>query len=121
MGHKNKNWGGKGGGRGETGEGAPPDIGPATPEDRIAALQAERDEIKDRMLRIAADFENWKKRARKEQLDGEARVRESVLKDMLEVIDNLERATTSYGDNGSVEGAAVLNGVNLVRRRVQSK
>jgi molecular chaperone GrpE (heat shock protein) len=37
---------------------------PATPEERIAALEAERDETKDRMLRIAAEFENWKKRAR---------------------------------------------------------
>src|SRR6266700_2630116 len=76
-------------------ETAPPiELSPATPEERIAALESERDEIKDRMLRVAADFENWKKRARKEQTDAEARVRESVLKDMLEVIDNLERATS---------------------------
>src|SRR6266700_8366172 len=48
---------------------------PTTPEERVAALEAERNEIKDRMLRIAADFENWKKRARKEQVDAESRVR----------------------------------------------
>ena len=47
------------------------------------------------MLRIAAEFENWKKRARKEQTDAESRVRERVLKDMLEVVDNLERATAA--------------------------
>ena len=57
----------------------------ATPTERIAALEAERNELKDRMLRIAAEFENWKKRARKEQEDGEAKVRESVLKDILDV------------------------------------
>jgi molecular chaperone GrpE len=123
---QNQNAGGNGTGNDGTNDeddnqAAPPDIGPATPEDRIAALQAERDEIKDRMLRIAADFENWKKRARKEQTDGESRVRESVLKDMLEVVDNLERATSSYGDNGSVDGAAVLKGVNLVLRLFQNK
>jgi molecular chaperone GrpE len=93
----------------------------ATLEDRLAALQAERDDTKDRMLRIAADFENWKKRSRKEQTDGEARVRESVLKDMLEVVDNLERATSAYVENGSVDGASVLKGVNLVLRLFHSK
>jgi molecular chaperone GrpE len=93
----------------------------ATAEERVAALQAERDEIKDRMLRIAADFENSKKRSRKEQTDAEARVREQVLKDMLEVVDNLERATSAYVENGSVDGAAVLKGVNLVLRLFQSK
>jgi molecular chaperone GrpE len=73
------------------------------------------------MLRIAADFENSKKRSRKEQTDAEARVREQVLKDMLEVVDNLERATSAYVENGSVDGAAVLKGVNLVLRLFQSK
>jgi molecular chaperone GrpE len=97
------------------------DIGPATLEEKVAALEAERNELKDRMLRIAAEFENWKKRARKEQTDAEARVREGVLKDVLEVADNLERATSAYGDNGQVDGAAVLKGVNLVLRMFQSK
>jgi len=58
-------------GQGEAGNGAGP---VPTAEDRVAALTAERDEMKDRMLRIAAEFENWKKRARKEQEDGEAKV-----------------------------------------------
>ena len=93
----------------------------ATAEERLASLQAERDEIKDRLLRIAADFENWKKRSRKEQTDAEARVREQVLKDMLEVVDNLERATSAYAENGAVDGAAVLKGVNLVLRLFQGK
>lgn len=100
---------------------APP---PATPEDRLAALSAERDEIKDRMLRIAAEFDNWKKRARKEQTDAVAQAREAVLKDVLEVADNLERATGAQaqaGGNGVVDGAAVVKGVNLVLRLFQQK
>ncbi len=95
---------------------------PATPESRIAALEAERDEMKDRMLRIAAEFENWKKRSRKEQTDAVAQARESVLKDLLEVADNLERATGAQaGGNGIVDGAAVVKGVNLVLRVFQQK
>ncbi len=120
----NSNGNGTGSGAGEPGkrpEAAGAELPPATPEERVAALQAERDEIKDRMLRIAADFENWKKRSRKEQIDAEARVRESVLKDMLEVVDNLERATSAYVENGAVDGAAVLKGVNLVLRLFHSK
>jgi molecular chaperone GrpE len=101
------------------GEAAPP----PTPEQKIAALQAERDEIKDRMLRIAAEFENWKKRARKEQTDGEAKAREGVLRDMLEVVDNLDRAATQgqAGGNGHVDTAALLKGVSLVLRLFQQK
>ena len=100
-----------------------PELPEATPEERLAALQAERDEIKDRMLRIAADFENWKKRARKEQSDAVAQARETVLREMLEVIDNLERATTQVGatGNGAPDGAAVLKGVSLVLRVFQQK
>jgi molecular chaperone GrpE len=94
----------------------------ATLEERLASLAAERDETKDRMLRIAAEFENWKKRARKEQTDAVAQAREDVLKSMLEVIDNLERATGAQATaNGAVDGAAVLKGVSLVLRLFQQK
>src|SRR6187551_2675413 len=93
---------------------AAPAIGgpqPTTAE-RIAALELERDDYKDRMLRIAADFENWKKRARKAEADAASEARERVLKDMLEVVDNLERAVgMQAGGNGSVDGGAVLKGV----------
>jgi len=99
----------------------------------VTALEAERDEIKDRMLRVAAEFENWKKRARKEQDEGEAKARESVLRDMLDVIDNLDRAVGAYtpgasgqagaraGTEAAVDGAAILKGVGLVLRLFQSK
>src|SRR5262245_33709358 len=80
-----------------------------TADERLAEAQAERDEMKDRMLRVAAEFENWKKRARKEQGDAEARTREGVLKDMLEVVDNLQRATAAYGegDGQAADGNAI--------------
>lgn len=62
------------------------------PEERIAALEADIKELTDRMLRIAADCENWKKRARKE-LDGAVqRERDAALLDRIEVVDLLERA-----------------------------
>jgi molecular chaperone GrpE len=99
---------------------APPELPPATAEERVAALEAERNEAKDRMLRIAAEFENWKKRARVTQSEAEASARERVLRDMLEVADNLERATEHAGD-GSVDGPSILKGVTLVLRLLQQK
>ena len=93
------------------------DGSPATPEEQLAAVVAERDELKDRMLRIAAEFENWKKRARKDQTDAVAQAREQVLKDVLEIADNLERATAQ----ANVDAASVLKGVNLVLRVFQQK
>ena len=93
---------------------------PATPEERIAALEAERDETKDRMLRIAAEFENWKKRARVTQAEAEAAARDRVLKDLLDVADNLERATDAHAA-GAGDAASVLKGVTLVLRLLQQK
>jgi molecular chaperone GrpE len=95
-------------------------VPPATPEERITALEAEKLELRDRMLRIAAEFENWKKRARREQTDAENKGRESVLRDIFEVIDNLERATASWG-TGPVDAQAIQQGVTLVLRQAQSK
>jgi molecular chaperone GrpE len=121
----NMNQKGNGAGEGNDGEGLDPEreLPPATPEDRAAALAAERDEMRDRMLRIAAEFENWKKRARKEKDDAVASAKESVLRDMLEVADNLERAASAQakGGDGGVDGAAVLKGVSLVLRVFQQK
>ena len=97
-----------------------PELTEATPDERLAALAAERDDFKDRMLRVAAEFENWKKRARKEQTDAVAEARERVLKEMLEVVDYLERAVQT-GANGAVDGAVVLKGVDLVLRLLKQK
>ena len=119
-------------GNGASGDAAGgPAASPPSDAERVAALTAERDEIKDRMLRIAAEFENAKKRARKEQEDAESKVREQVLRDMLDVIDNLERAVGAYGEGSSgaagtvappaQDSTAVLKGVGLVLRLFQSK
>jgi molecular chaperone GrpE len=123
--------GANGGGEPVNGKQAAADDGasarpPVTAEERLSALAAERDEIKDRMLRIAAEFENWKKRARKEQTDAVAQARESVLKDVLEVADNLERAVGAQaqakaGGNAAADWAALVKGVNLVLRVFQQK
>jgi molecular chaperone GrpE len=89
-------------------------------EARIATIAIELAEAKDRMLRIAADFDNWKKRARKDQVDGEMRVKESVLHDFLEIVDGLERAA-ACDDSKENDAKSIRNGVELVLRQFRSK
>jgi len=94
---------------------------PPTLEERLVTLEAEKADLRDRMLRIAAEFDNWKKRSRKELSDGEARAKEQVLRDLLEVMDNLERATASWGEGKESDAKAIREGVDLVVRQFRSK
>ena len=73
-------------------ESAPADLPAPIPEEELKKAQAERDELKDRLLRTAAEFENYKKRIKKEIDEAQGRGRESLLKEILPVLDNLERA-----------------------------
>src|SRR3954466_13326998 len=80
------------------GEAPPPpkqDDAPPTLEQQIEQLEKleqEKRELHDRLLRTAAEFENFKKRAKKETDDAATRGREQLLKELLPAIDNLERA-----------------------------
>jgi len=87
----------------------------------VALLETEKADLRDRMLRIAADFDNWKKRSRKELTDTEARSREQVLRDFLEIVDNLERATASLGEGKEADPKAIRDGVDLVLRQFRNK
>lgn len=120
MDETNTNPNGQRGQDGQDGNDGKQALPPETPEERLTSLAAERDELKDRMLRIAAEFENYKKRARKEQTDAVAQAREALLRDILEVVDNLERAAAQT-QAGAVDGAAIQKGVSLVLRLFQQK
>jgi len=111
-------------------EAAPPDAGApaaeaAPPPDPLAEalarateLEKEKLELRDRMLRIAADFDNFKKRNRKEMGEAEARGRELLLKELLPVIDNLERAVAHASVTDAAAGASgLLEGVRMVLRQ----
>jgi len=68
---------------------------PPTLEQQIEQLEKlERDkrDLHDRLLRTAAEFENFKKRTKKEAEEASTRGREQLLKELLPAIDNLERA-----------------------------
>ena len=92
-----------------------------TPEQRVATLESEKAEFKDRMLRIAAEFDNYKKRTRKEMSEHEAKAREAVLREFLEIADNLERAVSSWKEGEQKDVKSVQDGVDLVLRLFKSK
>lgn len=60
--------------------------------ERLEQLEKEKRELHDRLLRTAAEFENFKKRTKKEMDDASTRGREQLLKELLPAVDNLERA-----------------------------
>lgn len=88
--------------------------------DPISALLAERDELKDRLLRTLAEMENLRRRTEKEMADTRAYAMTAFARDMLGVADNLRRAlenlppeTASTSDTGL---KAMLDGVDLTER-----
>jgi molecular chaperone GrpE len=89
----------------------------AEAEERARKAEAERRDTHDRMLRVAADFENFKKRSRKEADDAEARGRRTILTAILPVLDNLERGLDAAAVAGDASGGAIAEGVRLVMKQ----
>ncbi len=86
---------------------------------KVAQLEKEKGEAHDRMLRIAAEFENWKKRARREAEEASGRGREQLAKEILPVLDNLERALAAVGAAGGATSLESLGqGVKLVDKQL---
>lgn len=88
---------------------------PAAPRDPLEAAQAEVARVRDQLLRTAADFDNFRKRSRRELVDAERRSREELLRDLLPVFDNLERASGHAETATDVRSLA--DGVNMVLRQ----
>src|SRR3954469_1560838 len=72
-------------------------------EERAAALE-------DRLLRLAADFDNYKKRAAREREEYVTHANERLVKELLPILDDLERALTAAAEH---EGAALEEGEGL--------
>jgi molecular chaperone GrpE len=82
-------------------------------------LERERDEYLELAQRTRADFENYRKRVAKETSEALARGKAELAREMLPVIDNLERALES-GSNASAH-AALVEGVGLVLEELRGK
>ena len=80
----------------------------------LEKAHAERDRMREQLLRIAADFDNFRKRSRKEIEEVRRRGVEDTLREVLPIVDNLERAAGAMTD--ATEVSAVTEGVHMVLR-----
>jgi molecular chaperone GrpE len=82
--------------------------------DGDADLAAERDKYLEIAQRTQADFENYRKRAAKDAANAGERAKAGLVRELLPVLDNLERAlATAVHDDG--DSSPVVEGVRLVR------
>src|ERR1044072_1991492 len=79
---------------------------------QLEAKEAEVKQITDRLLRQAADLENYKKRSARDKADSIRYANESLVKDLLPVLDNLERALSHAQGGGN--GKPLLEGIEMV-------
>jgi molecular chaperone GrpE len=84
--------------------------------ERLEQVEAERDEYLDHLKRLAADFENYRKRAVRDQESLVARAHERLVKELLPVLDDLERALEAAEQH---EEAKLEEGVRLVHRELR--
>jgi len=85
-----------------------------------AKLKGVKDEAKqtyDRLLRVSAEFENYKKRSSREINEFRKFANESLIKEMLPVLDNLERAIASSGDDENTN-SCILEGVDMTLKEI---
>jgi len=92
---------------------------PLTPEEKIAELEGQLAETRDQLLRKAADFENFRKRMNQEKQSAIEYANQSLLLDIIPIIDDFERAI-QMGET-STDLTSFLEGVKMIEKRLSSQ
>lgn len=79
-------------------------------------MQRQLDEQRDRYLRLAAEFDNFRKRTTRERQESGARAQGELITRLLDVFDDLGRVTTLGGD--AAGSSAVVTGVEAIQRKL---
>ncbi|MFC1856579.1 nucleotide exchange factor GrpE [Thermodesulfobacteriota bacterium] len=87
-------------------------------EEKLQASGQEAKDNYDRFLRVSAEFENYKKRTVREMEDFRKYANESLLKEMLPVVDNLELAVDSANSQAKDKGS-IIEGVDLTLKEIR--
>ena len=94
------------------------------PEDdrdaRIAELEKERDEFRDRFMRALADAENSRKRSERDRREAEQYGGSRLSRDLLPVFDNMKRAIEAVPDEAREANKALIDGIELTMRELLS-
>lgn len=86
-------------------------------EAKLSVQEKEAKEAHDRLLRVTADYENYKKRSAREMEDFRKYANQSLLKEMLSVVDNLELAINSAKEEKKTD-KKFIEGLNLTRNEM---
>lgn len=81
-------------------------------EEKLKTAELEAKQSYERFLRVSADFENYKKRSSREMSEFRKYANESILSELLCVVDNLERAISSSAKDDKVN-SCIVDGINL--------
>ncbi|GAK43756.1 GrpE protein [Tepidicaulis marinus] len=84
------------------------------------ALEAELAETKDRLLRLAAELENTRRRAEREKQDAARYGAASFARDVLSVADNLRRAIDAVPEEERANASAIIEGVEMTERALHT-
>jgi len=94
------------------------DLADDAPVSELDVIRAERDELKDRLLRTLAESENVRKRAERDRREAEKYGGSRIVRDLLPVYDNLRRALNSSADAEGEADTALIEGVELTLREL---
>ncbi len=86
------------------------------PEAAQGDLRKELEELNEKYLRLAAEFENFKRRALKERQELHNYANENLIKELLPVVDNLERAVGHARQEDGGDAKSLLEGIELTYR-----
>ena len=86
------------------------------PDPALAQLTEERDGLRDRLLRLTAEFDNYRKRIDRERREATERAAEGVLSDLLPILDDLERALNA--DTADASADSYRRGVELIHKQI---
>jgi molecular chaperone GrpE len=92
--------------------------GMSAEEAEIIALKVERDELKDRFMRVLADAENSRKRSERDRREAEQYGGSKLSRDLLPVYDSLKRAVQTIAPEQRAANAALIEGVELTLREM---
>ncbi len=87
-------------------------------EPGVNELTAQLEKEKERVLRLSAELENYKKRMEKELSQFKKYANESLLKQLLTVIDNLERAISTADTDAGGESKGLLDGIKMTHEEI---
>jgi len=88
-----------------------------TPDEALESVRQEARDNYDRFVRLSAEFENYKKRASREMSEFRKYANEMIIRELLPVVDNLERAIESSGDDENAN-SCVVEGVGMTLKEI---